>query len=137
MESAKGRSPMWYTRAMTDNVRQLRPTLTMKAMEAASWEPALSYILPENPDIELLDRARADVLIYLDFVTHDAAQFEDVRAQIMRAASRLIEIAEHWPTAMDDHVKAGLAADYAKRESEWREWQARPRFRLVPGGSEP
>jgi hypothetical protein len=117
---------------MTDNVRQLRPTLTMKAMDEASWEPALSYILPENPDIELLDRARADVLIYLDFVTHDAAQFEDVRAQIMRAASRLIEIAEHWPTAMDDHVKAGLEADYAKREGEWREWRARQHLKLVP-----
>jgi hypothetical protein len=109
------------------DVIQLRPVLTIKAMDEASWEPALSYALPENPDIELLNPARADVLIYLDFVTNDGAQFEEVSAEINRAAARLIEIAEHWPAALDADVKAKL-------EAEWQQWLASRPFgpRLVP-----
>jgi len=116
------------------DVIQLRPVLTMKAMDEASWEPALSYALPENPGIELLNRVRSEVLIYLDFVTNDAAQFEDVSAEINRAAARLIEITQHWPAALDADVTAKLEAERTDRESEWRQWLASRPFgpRLVP-----
>jgi hypothetical protein len=119
------------------DVIQLHPVLTIKAMDEASWEPALSYALPENPDIEFLNRARTEVLIYLDFVTSDAAQFEDVTAEINRAAARLIEIAEHWPATLEGDVTARLEAERTDRESEWRKWLASRPFapRLVPSDS--
>jgi hypothetical protein len=104
-------------------------------MDEPSWEPALTYRLPENPDIELLNRARTEVLIYLDFVTNDGAQCEDVSADINRAAACLIEIAEHWPAAIDANVQARLAAERIERAREWRNWLASrnaPDLQLVP-----
>ena len=86
------------------SVRQLRPVLTMKAMDAPSWEPALSFPLPENPSVELLDRARSEVLTYLDWVAHDVASAghaDEIRKEITRAAARLIEISIHWRPACD------------------------------------
>lgn len=121
---------------MTGNVRYLRPPLlTMEAMDEPSWEPALTYRLPENPDNELLNRARTEVLIYLDFVTNDGAQCDDVSADINRAAARLIEIAERWPAAIDANVQAHLAAERIAREWECRDWLASrkaPDLQLVP-----
>lgn len=108
---------------MTGNAHHLRPPLlTMQAMDdAKDWEVAVTYRLPDNPDIELLNRARTEVLIYLDFVTNDGAQGEDVSADINRAAARLIEIAGHWPAAIDANIQARLAADRIEREREWRD----------------
>ena len=71
----------------------------MKGMDAPSWEPALSFHLPKNPGVELLDRASEEVLIYLDWVSHDVASAGDadqIRKEITRAAARLIEIPLHW-----------------------------------------
>jgi hypothetical protein len=93
------------------DVIQLRPVLTIKAMDEASWEPALSYVLPEHPDIELLDRARSGVLTYLEFVTHHVTHGDNARADMMRAAHRLIEIAELWAAALDADETAKLEAD--------------------------
>jgi hypothetical protein len=66
----------------------------------ASSEPALTYRLPENPDIELLNRARTEVLIYLDFVTNDGAQCEDVSADINPAALDPAHVAQRCRRSM-------------------------------------
>jgi hypothetical protein len=75
-------------------VSQLRPILTMEAMETPSWEPALSYLLPKNPPLELLERARDHVLTYLDWVASDLASSDAdvIRKEINCAATRLIQI---------------------------------------------
>jgi hypothetical protein len=52
----------------------------MQAMDTSSWEPALSYLLPENPPLELLERARDHVLTYLDWVASDLASSGDADA---------------------------------------------------------
>jgi hypothetical protein len=119
------------------DVIPLYRVLSLEALDAAKdWEAALSLPLPKNPGIELLNRARTEVLIYLDFVTNDAAQSGDVSAEINRAAARLIEISQHWGPAIDDNVQAHLAAERAEREREWRDWLAKrpfgPDLNLVP-----
>lgn len=84
-------------------VIQLRPVLTMQAMDTSSWEPALSYLLPENPPLELLERARDHVLTYLDWVASDLALSGDadaIRKEINRAATRLIQISLLLPFAL-------------------------------------
>jgi hypothetical protein len=71
----------------------------------------------------LLERARQEVLTYLDFVTHDLVQgasFAEVRREIDRAAERLTEIADHWPDALERHVREHLAARRTEHEREWR-----------------
>ena len=85
--------------------------ITMKVMDEPSWEPALTYRLLEDLDIQLLNRARTEVLVHLDFVTSDGAQCEDVSADINPAAVRLVEITEHWPAAIDANARARLAAE--------------------------
>jgi hypothetical protein len=67
----------------------------MQAMDTSSWKPALSYLLPENPPLELLERARDQVLSSLDWVASDLASSGDVdaiRKEINRAATRLIQL---------------------------------------------
>jgi hypothetical protein len=90
----------------------LRPVLTMKGMDAPSWEPALSFHLPKNPGVELLDRASEEVLTYLDWVSHDVASAGDaaeIRKEITRAAVRLIEISLYWRAACDAEHEQGQA----------------------------
>jgi hypothetical protein len=85
---------------------QLRPVLTMKVMDTSSWEPALSYLLPENPPLKLLERARDHVLTYLDWVATDLASRGDadaIRKEINRAATRLIQISLLLPFAFNRH----------------------------------
>jgi hypothetical protein len=85
---------------------QLRPVLTMKVMDTSSWEPALSYLLPENPSLELLERARDHVLTYLDWVASDLSSSGDadaIRKEINRAAIRLIQISLLLPFAFGRH----------------------------------
>ena len=103
---------------------QLRPVLTLKAMEASSWEPALSFPLPESPSTELLDRARQEVVTYLDWVAHDIASAGDpdeIRKEINRAAARLIEISLRWRGACDAELEEQLEKDRAEADRERRE----------------
>jgi hypothetical protein len=57
-------------------------------MDAPSWEPALSFPLPENPSVELLDRARQEVLIYLDWVAHDGSEGPFAQKRTLRTTLR-------------------------------------------------
>lgn len=77
---------------------------------------------PENPSVELLDRARQEVLTYLDWVAHDVASSGDadfIRSEINRGAARLIEISLHWRPAVDAEFEEQLAKDRIEREREW------------------
>jgi hypothetical protein len=77
-------------------IHQLRPVLSMQAMETHAWEPALSYPLLENPSLELLKEPRRQVLTYLDFASRDIASDGDdaeTRKEISRAAGPLAELA--------------------------------------------
>jgi hypothetical protein len=105
---------------------QLRPVLTMKAVDAPSWEPALSFPLPENPSVELLDRARQEVLTYLDWVVHDVASTGDadlISTEIKRAAERLFEISLHWRPEVGAEFEEQLAKERIEREREWFQQQ--------------
>lgn len=118
---------------MSDNIKQLLPILTLKAMEASSWEPALTYPLPENPSTELLAEARSQVVIYLDYAAHDIATAGDpdeIRKEINRAAARLIEISLHWRGACDAELEQRLDEERAEADRERREDN---RARGLPG----
>jgi hypothetical protein len=98
------------------------PLLTLEALNTAQdWEPALSLPLPENPTSELLDRAREQVLQYLDFYLNDCAPNapdDELRREIMRAAERLIEIGMAAGPAHQRDIDEGLAHDRAERECQ-------------------
>lgn len=99
----------------------------MGAMDAPSWEPALSFPLPKNPSAELLDRARQEVLTPLDWVSHDVASAGDpekIRQEITRGAARLIELSLLWRPACDAALQDRLAKERREHERERRE-QAR------------
>jgi len=103
----------------------------MKAMDAPSWEPALSFPLPENPTAQLLDRARHEVLTYLDWVSHDVASAGDadaIRTEITRAAVRLIEISLHWRPACDAELEEQLAKERREHDRDRREQTRTPGF---------
>jgi hypothetical protein len=57
--------------------------------------------LPGKPSAELLDRARREVPIYRDWMSHDGPSGGDpeTRNEISRASARLIEISLHWRPA--------------------------------------
>jgi hypothetical protein len=85
---------------------------------------ALSFPLPENPDTELLDRARQEVLTYLDWVAHDVAfagDVDEIRREITRAAARLIEISIHWRAACDAELEQHLAQERVEHDRQRRE----------------
>jgi hypothetical protein len=90
------------------------PTLTMEALEGPSWEPALTFPFPDNPDIALLFKARDQIIAFLQWLTDlvqlDLAQFDPEKTadEIQRAANRLIEIAFLTPAAVDADIAAGL-----------------------------
>ena len=118
-------------------VDQLRPVLTMQAMEGDTWEPALSYPLPENPSLELLEEARAQVLTYLYFASSDIASGGDdaeTRKEINRAAVRLTEIALLLPFAVTSTVDEQLAKE---RDERLREWAEQRGLRPVSGRDDP
>ena len=80
------------------------PVLTVAILEANdsnNWEPALTYPLPPEPSIELIDDAIDQVLNFLSWITEQVAQKDAVTAkrEIERAAARLIELAEAKPKA--------------------------------------
>jgi hypothetical protein len=81
-----------------------QPVLTvaiLKANHQKNSEPALSYPLPSEPDIELIDDAMDEVLNFLSFITVQVAQKDAVTAkrEIQRACARLIELSEAKPKA--------------------------------------
>jgi hypothetical protein len=98
------------------------PLLTMEALQAPDWEPALTLPLPPAPDLRLLFAARDHVILFLQWVTNDLAQADPDKAkqEIQRAAARLIEIAALTPGAVSAHVEAGLEADHIRYEQERR-----------------
>jgi len=80
------------------------PVLTVAILEANdsnNWEPALTYPLPPDPTIELIDDAIDQVLNFLSWVTSQVAQKDGplAKGEIERAAVRLIELAEAKPKA--------------------------------------
>jgi len=80
------------------------PVLTVAILEANhynNWEPALTYPLPRDPSIDLIDTAIDEILNYLSFVTSEVAQKNatQARREIEHAAARLIELAEAKPKA--------------------------------------
>jgi hypothetical protein len=79
---------------MTDDTPP--PVLTLEAMNRPPWgEAALSLPLPKEPSLALLDEAGSQVIEFLDWVTQDLARIagpDQIRAEITRAAERLIEI---------------------------------------------
>jgi hypothetical protein len=80
------------------------PVLTVAIIEANdsnNWEPALTYPLPVDPNIELIDDAIEQVLNFLSWITEQVAQKDSTTAkrEIERAAARLIELAEAKPKA--------------------------------------
>jgi hypothetical protein len=75
--------------------------LTIDAM-AADPEAVLTLPLPPTPSVELLDEARHDILDYLDELTGDLdddAPVEQVRREMERATTRLLEISLRLPAA--------------------------------------
>src|ERR1700731_1857782 len=117
-------------------VIQLRPVLTMQAMDTSSWEPALSYLLPENPPLESLERARDQVLTYLDWVASDLASSGDadaIRKEINRAATRLIQILLLLPFALTATTDERSAKERVERDQQRREQE----IRLISDQHEP
>jgi hypothetical protein len=82
--------------------------LTLDAM----WhdpEAALTLPLPPTPSVELLDEARQDILNHLDELTcdlDDDAPVEDVRCEMERAMTRLLEISLRLPAARAAEAEA-------------------------------
>jgi hypothetical protein len=80
------------------------PVLTVAILEendSNNWEPALTYPLPPEPSIELIDETIDQVLNYLSWITEQVAQKDAVAAtrEIERAAARLTELAQAKPKA--------------------------------------
>ena len=75
--------------------------------EIKHWEYALTCPLPPWTIYEDLQIRRADVLSYLEFLTHDLAQSDPERAvtEIQRAADRLKRIASLTPVALAAAIK--------------------------------
>ena len=80
------------------------PVLTMSSIVPRDWEPVLTLPLPYRPSVRLLEAARGQVLLYLDWVMNEMVLVETppaVRREIIRASVRLAEIAEALPDAME------------------------------------
>ena len=78
------------------------PVLTVAILQTNhynNWEPALTYPLPRDPSVDLIDTATDEILNYLSFVTSEVPQKDaaQARREIERAAARLIELAEAKP----------------------------------------
>lgn len=93
-----------FSRRIGGMENQSLPVLTLEILEANhhnDWEPALTYPLPAEPSIDLIDAAIDEVLNGLSFVTSAIAQYDAAQARsgIERAAARLIELVEAKPRA--------------------------------------
>jgi hypothetical protein len=90
------------------------PVLTMEAMSAPDWEPALTLKLPAKPSLELLSEARRQVVEYVDWYSNDAPQCftsEEIRTEINRAGRRLIEICLAMPAAHERSLSFEIPGD--------------------------
>jgi hypothetical protein len=78
------------------------------------WEPVLKLDLPPSPDVELLTRARQEILDYIAWVTDgNSLYFEQpaMPAEIRRAAERLIEVVSALPDAIRRRAEERLIDD--------------------------
>jgi len=88
------------------------PILTIEAIVPRDWEPVLTLPIPRRPSLQLLEAARGQVLLYLDWIMTDMVQTDSalaVRQEIERAANRLLEIAAAMPSAIEVHAERCLA----------------------------
>lgn len=101
------------------------PVLMMEDVAPRNWEPILTLPLPKNPSLQLLEAARGQVLLYLDWIMHEMIQVDDVRTvhgEIERATYRLREIAEALPAALEAHAEKCLTSISPKSPVEVLEW---------------
>jgi hypothetical protein len=88
------------------------PVLTINAIVPRDWEPVLSLPLPARPSLQLLEAARGQVLLYLDWVMTEMFETDSVETvshEIIRASGRLVEIAAAMPAATMAHAERCLA----------------------------
>ena len=101
------------------------PILTMEDIVPRDWEPILTLPLPGNPSLQLLDAARGQVLLYLDWIMHEMIQTDSawaVRREIERATDRLQEIADALPGAMEAHAERCLTSIDPERLVKVMKW---------------
>jgi len=101
------------------------PILTMEDVVPRDWEPILTLPLPKNPTVQLLDAARGQVLLYLDWIMNEMIQVDNpwkVRREIERATDRLIEIAEALPSAMEAHAERCLTSNRPENLAKIMKW---------------
>jgi hypothetical protein len=93
------------------------PVLTIEAIIPRDWEPVLSLPLPKRPNLPLLEAARRQVLLYLDWMMTEMVFTEDtsvIHREILRATNRLLEIAEAMPAAIDANTDRCLGISDAQ-----------------------
>ena len=97
----------------------------MQDVVPRDWERILTLRLPKNPSLQLLDAARGQVLLYLDWIMNDMIRVDDpwtVRREIERATDRLLEIAEALPAAMEAHAERCLTSTDPERLAKVMPW---------------
>jgi hypothetical protein len=117
-----------------DNEPDPKTVLTLAILEANhynNWEPALTYPLPPEPSIDLIDTAIDEVLNFLSFVTEQVAQRDvaQARREIGRAATRLTELSEAKPKAFSAWLQEGEQKLLLKKfhtETQHQEGAPRP-----------
>jgi len=97
----------------------------MEDVVPRNWEPILTLPLPKKPSLKLLDAARGQVLLYLDWIMHDMVQVDDVRTvhgELERATYRLMEIAEALPAALEAHAEHSLTSVSPESLAKVMDW---------------
>jgi hypothetical protein len=103
------------------------PVLTLEQIVPHDWEPMLTLPLPRNPSLDLLERTRGQVLLYLDWIMAEMVLIDDpwvVRREIGRATDRLLEIATVLPDAMDRYADRGLKSILPRHVASVTKWLA-------------
>jgi hypothetical protein len=88
------------------------PVLTMSSIVPRDCEPVLTLPLPRRRSLQLLEGARGQVLLYLDWVIHEMVDVDNPQAvcmEIIRASNRLMEIAAAFPAAQETHAECCMA----------------------------
>jgi hypothetical protein len=78
------------------------PVLTLDKIVPRDWETVLRLPLPARPGLNLLEKARGQMLLYLDEIMHSMIQIDSihiVHREIHRVTERLLEIS----AAMQTH----------------------------------
>jgi hypothetical protein len=79
---------------------QARKELSLDNLGQQGWKEAMTLPLPRNPSRELLEKARADVIQYLDYysekIANDRMEYDDTQFELQglieKVAGRLWEI---------------------------------------------